>query len=210
VAPAGSPARSSFARPKSSTFTRPSAAITTFAGFEIAVDDALLVGRGEGLGNDRGVLDDPLDGQSTLGNEAVQCLPLHELHCQEVDAVGLFDREDGDDVRVVERGEGLGLALEAREPIGVARHVGGQHLERHLAPELRVDGAIHLAHAACPDGSGNPVVGEGLADQHVPPPDLRAVRAAALILKGWPAAGFYNSRRLAPGFDAPVIAYSGR
>jgi hypothetical protein len=35
---------------------------------------------------------------------------------------------------------------------------------------------------------------------HVPPPDLRAVRAAAIIFKGWPAGGFYTTLRLAaPG-----------
>jgi hypothetical protein len=28
------------------------------------------------------------------------------------------------------------------------RHFGGQHLECHVAAELRVGGAIHLAHAA--------------------------------------------------------------
>jgi len=49
---------------------------------------------------------------------------------------------------MVERREGLGFAPEARQPIGVAHHFGGQHLDGHRAVELRVRGPIHLAHAA--------------------------------------------------------------
>ncbi len=65
---------------------------------------------------------------------------------------------------MVERGEGLGLALEAREALGIARHVGGQHLERDVASELRVGRAIDLAHSAGADGGGDAVVGERAAD----------------------------------------------
>ena len=42
----------------------------------------------------------------------------------------------------------LRLALEAREALGVLRERGGQRLDRDVAPEPRVAGAIHLAHAA--------------------------------------------------------------
>ena len=49
---------------------------------------------------------------------------------------------------MVEGGDGPRLALEAREPIGIARHLRGQHLEGDVAPELGVVRAIHLAHSA--------------------------------------------------------------
>jgi len=45
-------------------------------------------------------------------------------------------------------GEQLGLALEAREAIGILREGCGQRLDRDVAPEARVAGAIDLAHAA--------------------------------------------------------------
>ena len=52
------------------------------------------------------------------------------------------------DVRVVERGEHARLALEARQALGVLRHLVEQELDRHLAAEPGVAGAVHRAHAA--------------------------------------------------------------
>ena len=48
----------------------------------------------------------------------------------------------------------LRLALEPREPIGVGGEVLGQQLERDLAAQLRVRGAVDLAHAAGAEGRG--------------------------------------------------------
>ena len=45
--------------------------------------------------------------------------PFHQLHRQERDTIGLFDRVNGDDVRVIEGGDSPGLALEARAALGV-------------------------------------------------------------------------------------------
>ena len=112
----------------------------------------------------RGDLEDPLDRQPALGNERVERLALDQLHREEVDAVRFLDRVDGDDARVIEGGERLGLAPEALQPLRARGHRGGQHLERHVAPELRVGGAVHLAHSARADGGGDAVVGEGAAD----------------------------------------------
>ena len=78
--------------------------------------------------------------------------PFHQLHGQKVDAVGFLDRVDRDDVRVVELGERLGLPSKAAEPLGIPRHLGGQHLEGDVAAELRVVRAIDLAHATRAEG----------------------------------------------------------
>ena len=48
-------------------------------------------------------------------------------------------------------GEDFGFALEAGEPLGIARKRVGQHLDRDVAIELRVGRPIHLAHAARAD-----------------------------------------------------------
>ena len=58
------------------------------------------------------------------------------------------------------------------EPLGIVRYLGGEHLERDLAPELRVGGTVDLTHAAGADRGGDPVVRERLADQGRFPPDL--------------------------------------
>ena len=52
------------------------------------------------------------------------------------------------DVGMIQRREGLGFAYEPREPFGVAHEEIGQDLDRDVALELRVRGAIDLAHAA--------------------------------------------------------------
>jgi hypothetical protein len=52
-----------------------------------------------------------------------------------------------DDVRVVERGGGSSLELEAAARLGIG-HAIGENLDRHRAIEPGIQRAIHLAHAA--------------------------------------------------------------
>ena len=59
---------------------------------------------------------------------------------------------DGQDVGMVERRRGARLLLEPREAVGIGRERHGQRLDRHLPSEARVARAVHLAHAAGPDG----------------------------------------------------------
>ncbi len=49
---------------------------------------------------------------------------------------------------MIQRREQLRFALEAGQPIGIAGEEVGQDLERDVAPEPRVAGAIDLSHAA--------------------------------------------------------------
>jgi hypothetical protein len=70
---------------------------------------------------------------------------------------------DAEDVRVRERGERLGLALEAREHRGIASERGGEDLERDVAIELEVARAVDLAHAAGADGRDDFVRPESVA-----------------------------------------------
>ena len=58
-------------------------------------------------------------------------------------------------LRMIQRGEQLCLALETRQAIRVERERLGQHLDRDLASERRVAGAIHLTHAARPEKAGD-------------------------------------------------------
>ncbi len=54
----------------------------------------------------------------------------------------------GGDVGVDDAPQRHGLALEARHRLGVAEHLGVEHLDRHAAPRGDVLGAVDRAHAA--------------------------------------------------------------
>ena len=75
-------------------------------------------------------------------------LALDELHDQEVLATGFFHAEERSDVRMIQRGEDFGFALEARDAVGVGEEGFGQNFNGDAAPELHVARAVHLAHAA--------------------------------------------------------------
>ena len=49
---------------------------------------------------------------------------------------------------MIQRGEDLRLAPEPGEALGIEREGVGQHLQRDVAAEVRIAGAIDLAHAA--------------------------------------------------------------
>ena len=125
-------------------------------GLEVAVDDALLVRGLERLGDLARDRDRFVDGDRPALEPLCQVLALDQLHREQMSArpVGLRDLLEGiqlRDVRVVQRGEQLRLALEAGEAVGVGGKGRRQQLERHLAAELRVGGAVHLAHPAGAD-----------------------------------------------------------
>jgi hypothetical protein len=116
-------------------------------GLEVAVDDPALVGGAKPPRD----LERPGHGLAQRGDPRAQRLAkrlaLEELE----DEVGVSlvgaDVEDGDDVGVGESSGGAGLGLEAAEPVGGGLSVGGDELDRHLASEAGVAGAVDLAHA---------------------------------------------------------------
>ena len=87
-------------------------------------------------------------GQRTLAQPLRQRLALDQLHHQVVGRALAADVEQRADVRVVEAGDGLRLALEAGPDLLVGRQVLRQHLDRDLAAKAGVLRAVHLAHAA--------------------------------------------------------------
>jgi len=67
----------------------------------------------------------------------------------------------------------LRLALESRHPLGIFSELIRQHLERHLATELGVFRAPHLAHPASAKLVGDTVVQQRRAD-HLRVPQWRS------------------------------------
>src|SRR5215472_4729583 len=66
-------------------------------------------------------------------------------------AAAVLKAVDCSDVRMIERGEHLRLALEPRKTVGVGCERVRQNLESNLAIQLGITGAIDLAHAARAD-----------------------------------------------------------
>ena len=88
---------------------------------------------------------------------------LDELHDERRRWTGLLEAVDRCDVRMIEGGKQFCFALEPREPLAVARDRHGQHLDRHRALQVGIDGAIDLTHAADADLRGDFVEAEARA-----------------------------------------------
>ena len=129
-------------------------------GLQVAVDDAVLVRGLERLGNLTRDRQRVLERQRPLRDAGAQIVTLDEFHDQRGGVPGLLEAVDLRDVRMVERGERPRLALEARQPLGIVDHRGGQRLQRHVATQLGVARPIDLAHAAGAEGGENLVWAE--------------------------------------------------
>jgi hypothetical protein len=138
------------------------------------VDDAFLVGFLEGLGYLPRDGDRPVGGDPSTFQALREVLALDQLHDEHVngrpvgESHGLEAVEVGD-VGMVEGGEEPGLAMEAGESLGVGCEGLGQKLDRDIAPEPRIGGAVHLAHAAGAEGGCDPVLSERGVDQGLVP-----------------------------------------
>jgi hypothetical protein len=78
----------------------------------------------------------------TVLQPPLQRRAVHQLHVEVVAAVGLAGLVQGDDVRVPQPGQVLGVAAEAGRARVVVRRAAAHHLERHVAVVLRVVGAV--------------------------------------------------------------------
>jgi len=83
------------------------------------VDDALAVGLLEGLRDLLGDLEGLADGNRALREALLEVLALDELEREEGLPARLLEPVDGGDRRVVEGGEEVGLAAEAREALRI-------------------------------------------------------------------------------------------
>ena len=88
------------------------------------------------------------DGDRAFCEELLDRLARNELHDEKADAVRPLEAVDAGDIRVVEGGEELGLALEAGRALDVVHEFLGKDLDGDLAAEARVARPPDLAHAA--------------------------------------------------------------
>ena len=118
-------------------------------GFQIAVDDAFCVRRGERVGDDGSDVDRVAPGHRAAAQPPAQRFAFEQLHHGVGDALLVADVENREDVGMRERRDGARFTLEAPQRVGIVRKVGRQDLDRHLAMETRVARAIDLAHPSC-------------------------------------------------------------
>ena len=132
---------------------------------DVAMDDAVLVRGVERVGDLDAEVEDLVGLERPADDEPVlQRFAFHQLHDDEGLPVRLVDVVDRADVRVLERGSGPRLALEALERLRVPRDVLGKELQSDVAPQARVLGAVDDAHAAAAQLLDDPVAGDRLAD----------------------------------------------
>ena len=117
-------------------------------GLQIAVNDAALVGGIEGIGDLTRDVHRLFHRHGASRQPIRECVALDELHDQRVRRGRFLEAVDVRDVRVIQRGEHLSLAAEAREAIGIVGHGGEEDLDRHVAIQPPIATAVDFAHPA--------------------------------------------------------------
>jgi hypothetical protein len=78
----------------------------------------------------------------------VERVAFDELQHERGRSAVRLESVDGGDVRMIERRKHLGLAFEPAQPLGIVCQRRWQDLDSHIAPQLRIAGAVDLAHSA--------------------------------------------------------------
>jgi len=119
------------------------------------VYDAALVRRFERIRELRRNLERLVDRDASVREALGERRPLDQLHHEARGAAAALEAVNVPDVRVTQRGERLRFLLEARHSVRIGREGGRQHLDRDVAPQSGIAGAIYLAHAAGANQTGD-------------------------------------------------------
>ena len=149
-------------------------------GFDVAVDDAVVVGALEGVA-DRGDDGEGFGGGETAGlEELAEIETVDEFHDEEAAAGGLAEVVDGDDVGVIEGGEGFGFGGEAGGEGWVGGAFRGEEFEGDEPVEGALSGFEDDAHAAAAEAFEDFELGEERLD---------GVDGGERLLMGWRGGG---------------------
>ena len=137
-------------------------------GFQIAMDDALAVSAGEAFGD----LDCDLEARGRRWPRTGRWRSRCDSLSPRISSMAMKLMPSSSPTSwitamcgMLERGGGAGFADEALAAIAVGHQLGGQDLERDVAIEARVGGAIDHAHAAAADFLDDPVMRDGSPGQ---------------------------------------------
>ncbi len=120
--------------------------------------DALFVRGFDAFGDLLGDVQRLIDGKRAALETPGEILALDQFHRQEALAALLMQAVDRGDVGVVQRGQQLGLAFEAGQPLGAVGEDLREQFDRDVAVERRVGGAPDRTHPALTDLLGQLVV----------------------------------------------------
>ena len=134
-------------------------------GLEVAVDDPRPVRSRKAVGNGRADLRRLAPSHRTTHEPLAQGLALEQLGDRVGDAILGAEIVDGEDIRMIEPGDRLGLSLEARDAFRVLSDRCRQHLDRHVPIEPLVARPVDLAHPTLADLLDDAVVAEGATDE---------------------------------------------
>ena len=112
------------------------------------MDDAPLVSGFERLRNLNRNGKRLRDGDGALRQSVGQCRAVDELHDERGHIAGFLQTVNRRDVRMVERGQDPRFAPKSSQPLGVAGYGLEQKLDRDVAIERAIAGAVDLAHSA--------------------------------------------------------------
>src|SRR5579864_1387849 len=90
-------------------------------------------------------------------------LAFQKLHCDEGSPIGLVDFVNGADVRMVQGGRGLGLALKTSERSRLIGEFVGKQLQYDVATQLEVFRFVYHTHAPAADLADDAVMGNRLS-----------------------------------------------
>ena len=117
-------------------------------GLQVAVDDPLLVRRGEAVRDLQRVVDRLSRRQLPARERRAQRLAFEQLLNDVGRALVRADVVDGRDVGVVQDSRGPRLLLEAAQAVGVRGERRRQDLDRHVAAQPRILRPVDLSHPA--------------------------------------------------------------
>lgn len=121
-------------------------------GFDVSVDDPLIVGIGESGGGLGEELDDFVLGGGTLKVEAMgEGDPFDEFHDQVMDGLELTGVESGHDIGVHEFGDGADFGVEAVDEFRVLGEAFGEDFDSDFALHGAMDSAEDVSHSAGAD-----------------------------------------------------------
>src|SRR5579863_1371661 len=128
------------------------------------MNNALGVGRVEGVGDINRDRHQRLELKRTVADQVFQGLAFEVLHGDESAAIVLANVVNRADVGVIQTGSGLGLAAEAAEQMLVGGNVVGKKFESNKAAQASVLGLENHPHPAAAEFFNHPVMRDGLAD----------------------------------------------
>ena len=118
------------------------------ARLEIAMGDALAVGLVERVGDLDGVRQRAVERQRALLEAIGERLAFQILQYQISGPILMAHVVQRADVWMIQRGDGMGLAVKAFAELWVTRELRRQDLDRDRAVEARIAGFVDLAHPA--------------------------------------------------------------